>query len=78
MNFQFGTVSPMSDLGEAVGAVFGLIFGGVLLLLIASALEPMGPTNMQSWGSLFVISGILLGIILITGLFLAIFSRIQS
>ena len=49
----------MSDLGEAVAAVFGLIIGGYLFISIGAQVDPAGPINFTLWGAIFIIVAIL-------------------
>lgn len=53
----------MGDLEEAAGAIGGLLFGGILLLLLAPTLDPVTTVNLDGWGSAFFIVGTILAII---------------
>lgn len=60
----------MSDnIGEAVGAILGLTFGGLILLEMASQWNSSGPVNLKAWGVLFLIAAIIGALVLVYGVF---------
>ncbi|AXG07226.1 hypothetical protein DU500_12785 [Haloplanus rubicundus] len=52
------------DLGEAVGAILGLAFGGFILLKIAAEVNSAGPVNIAAWGAIFMIAAALAAVLL--------------
>lgn len=50
----------MSDLGEAPGAILGLVVGGIILISFGKALESTNYINLEFWGVVYVIAAIVL------------------
>ncbi|MFC7236848.1 hypothetical protein ACFQS4_15260 [Saliphagus sp. GCM10025317] len=65
----------MSDFGEAAAAVGVLIIGGFLFLKMAPHLGANGAMNPTFWGVIYILAGILGGVIIIGGVVGALFSR---
>ena len=55
----------MSDFAEALEGVAALIFGGIVLLALASELEPLSSTSVGSLGIILFIGGLILGVTLL-------------
>jgi len=64
----------MSDAADALGAVLGLLLGGVLFITFGSALSNTtlldgGPMflDFQLWGAIYIVGALVLAVILIGG-----------
>lgn len=53
------------DLGEAVGAIFGIAFGGIILLKTAETMNSTGPVDLAAWGTIFLIVAVLASVLLV-------------
>ena len=53
----------MGSIREVAGAIGGLVFGGVLLLLLSPTLDPVTAVNLEGWGQGLFILGVVLAII---------------
>lgn len=49
----------MSELTDAFEGAVGLIAGGLILLLFASAIGQAGVLNLSMWGVLYIVVGVL-------------------
>lgn len=59
------------DLGEAVGAILGIAFGGLILLKMATELNSTGPVNFEAWGIILLIAALLATVVLVYGIFIS-------
>lgn len=57
----------LEGIGEAIGAILGLLFGGWLLLRLASELQSTGPFDVWLWGALFILAAVVAAILLVVG-----------
>lgn len=55
----------MDDLFDALGAIGGLAFGAIIILLMAPTLDSMTPVNLTAWGILLLGGAVLLTVVLI-------------
>ena len=55
----------MDDFLDALGAIAGLAFGAIIILLIAPMLDSMTPVNLTAWGVLLFGGAVVLTIVLI-------------
>lgn len=55
----------MSDLGEAPGAILGLVVGGIILISFGKELESTSYINLEFWGVVYVIAAIVLAIVVV-------------
>jgi len=54
---------------EAVGSILAIIFGGVILLKMAPALNSTSTINLAAWGTAFLFVGITCVVLLTYGMF---------
>lgn len=66
-------VITMSDPIEALVTAASLLFSGVVLVVFSSALESMTIINLGFWGTVYVIVGFVLILIVIGALFASLF-----
>lgn len=58
--------SPMSEeLEQAIGGIAGIIFGGLLLLLLAPELNQVSAVDLNFFGILFMFAGVILAAALV-------------
>lgn len=57
----------MSEYGDAIEGMIGLIAGGILLLLVGSSIDAELGTNLTVWGGLFLLVAMFLSVLLIVG-----------
>jgi len=55
----------MGELMEAAGAIVGLAFGAIVILLLSPQLDPLTPVNLAGIGMLFLTGAVVLTIGLI-------------
>lgn len=55
----------MGELMDALGAIGGLAFGAVIIMLVAPTVDPYTPVNLAGLGFLFFGGAVLLTIVLI-------------
>lgn len=53
------------DFGEALEAIMGIAFGGLVILMIAPQLNSVTSVNLVAWGVLWLIAGIGGGLLLV-------------
>jgi len=61
------------ELREAIGGVIGLIFGGVILLMVSSRVDAQMPVNLSAWAFLFFIGALGLGAVVLYGIIMSVF-----
>jgi len=54
-----------NDLGEVVGTLLAMAFGGIVLLKVAQELNSNGPINLEALGLLYLAGAIVGGIVLV-------------
>jgi hypothetical protein len=68
----------MSDpIREAVGAVLGLVFGGIVLLLVSNEMGPSTPVDVDMWVLLFFLSAIIVAAATMYGVFVSIVGGVR-
>ena len=50
----------MSDVAEGI---LSLLFGGFIFILFGKALGHVSVINLQQWGMIYILSGVILGIV---------------
>jgi len=73
MDVQANRGPNMSDIGEALEAILGLVFGGIIFIVFGSALAgtALGNSsfvNFELWGVVYIVVAILLAIALVGGI----------
>ena len=63
----------MSDpIREAIGSVLGLVFGGIVLLLVSNEMETSAPVNVDLWVLLLFLGAIIVAAATMYGVFVSI------
>lgn len=57
----------MSEFADALEGAVGLIAGGIVLLVFASALGQVGPIDLSTWGVVYIV----VGVVVLTALVIA-------
>lgn len=70
----------MSDAGEAVEAIFGLVVGGIIFIVFGSALAGTAFAensfvNFEFWGIIYIVVAIVLAVALVGGVITSLLNR---
>lgn len=63
----------MSELGEAFEGIVGLMFAGLILILMASELKSVTQINLRGWGTLYLLVAVVMGVLLVGSVIKSVF-----